>query len=237
MRTRLYAAGILGGLALLVVTAFIVFQFGRKQPSPDSLQTHPNATIPGELLFVDSDSCFVQAKASGETRRTRACIPNSFATPQLYWTADDLALFVRFDSRGGVLWQVDLNSGSQTDTGRVVSVDVYKPGPGGVGGGNYAPDGTYALAEQGGDLFLIEAGVRKQIASFDVAQYNQPQVLIWSPDSQWIVLQYYPRKGDGPELWIVSRDGKTRGTIARNVANSTGVAWRMDGLATQPPVP
>ena len=237
MKTRLYAAGILAGLAALIVVAVVVFAFGRNNPSPPSLERNPNPAIPGELLFINSDSCFVQAEASGRSRKTRACLPEFFATPQLYWVADDAAQVVRFDQRGGVLWEVDLTTGAQRDTGKVVSVDIWKAGPGGIGGGNYAPDGTYAVAEHGGGLFLIEDGVRRQIASFDVPEYSQPQVIVWSPDSQWIVLQYYPQRADGPELWIVSRDGKTRGTVSKDVTNSSGVAWRMAGLPTQPPAP
>lgn len=236
MKLRLYAAGVLGGLAVLIVAALLIFAFGRHDPSPPSLQDKPNPAIPGELLFVDSKSCFVQASASGESRRTRACVPEYFASPQLYWTSDDVASVVRFDSRGGVVWEVDLNTGAQRDTGRIVSVDILKPGPGGTGGGNYAPDGAYAFADQNGDLFVIENGVRTKIASFDVPEYNPPQVLIWSPDSQWMVLQFYPRNSDGPQLWIVSRDGKTKGTIAEDVRQS-GVAWRMAGLQTQPSLP
>lgn len=238
MRTRLYAAGILSGLALLLVTAFLVFQFGRKHPSPPLLEDHPNAAIPGELLFINSDSCFVQAAASGASRTTRACLAAFSGSPQVYWLSEDKAAILRFDSRGSVLWEVDLNTGAERDTGRVVAADYSKPGPGGIGGGNYAPDGTYAVAEQDGDLFILENGVRTRIASFDIAaDYNQPQVMGWSPDSQWILLSYYPRRADGPEMWISSRDGQTKGTIARDLARGGNAAWRIDGLGTQPPPP
>lgn len=237
MRTRLYAAAILGGLAVLAVTVLAVFAFGRKDPSPPSLQEHPNSLIPGELLFVDRDSCFVQATASGLERRRRACLTQFSGSPQLYWLSDDTAAILRFDSRGSVLWEVDLNTGAERDTGRVVAADYWKPGPGGIGGGNYAPDGSYAVAEQDGTLFVIQNGVRTRIASFDVPDYNQPQVMGWSPDSQWILLSFYPRRADGPEMWIVSRDGRTTGTISRNVAPGGNAAWRMNGLATQPPAP
>lgn len=237
MKTRLYAAGILGGLAVLLVTVLAVFAFGRSSPSPPSLEKHPNPAIPGELLYVNSDSCFVQASASGASRTTRACIARFSGSPQLYWLAGGTAAILRFDSRGSVLWEVDLDTGAERDTGRVLAADYWKPGPGGIGGGNYAPDGTYAVAEQDGGLFVIESGVRRRIASFDVPDYNQPSVMGWSPDSQWIVLSYYPRRADGPELWIVSRDGNTRGTIAKDLASGGNAAWRIDGLGTQPPPP
>lgn len=237
MKTRLYAAGIMAGLAILAVTMFAIFEFGRKHPSPPSLEDHPNPAIAGQLLFVDRDSCFIQADASGASRVKRACFPGSLNSPQMFWPSNDEAAVVRHDSRGGVLFTIDLNNGTQQDTGRAVSVDIWKPGPGGYGGGNFAPDGTYGFAEPGGDLFVIVQGVRTKVASFDVPKYEQPQVLIWSPDSQWMVLSYYPHRSDGPELWIVGRDGKTKGTLARDLAPASGVAWRMDGLPTQPPMP
>lgn len=237
MKTRLYVAGIFGGVAALLVTVLVVFAFGRSNPSPPSLEKQPNPAIQGELLYVNADSCFVQASASGATRTMRACLAQFSGSPQVYWLANDTAAILRFDSRGSVLWEVDLNTGAEHDTGRVIAADYWKPGPGGIGGGNYAPDGTYAVAEQDGDLFVIEKGVRTRIASFDVPEYNQPSVMGWSPDLQWILLTYYPRRADGPEMWIVSRDGNTRGTIAKDFASGGNAAWRMDGLATQPPPP
>lgn len=237
MRTRLYVAGILGGLAVLVVMAVVVFAFGRNNPSPPSLQSNPNPAIPGELLFVDSDSCFVQAAASGESRIKRACTPEYFGTNALYWIDDNTAGVVRQDQRGAVLWSVNLTTGTQTDTGRILtSSEVTKLSPGIVGGGGLAPDGTAATTDEDGNLFLIQNGIRTRITSFDTPEYNQPQVVLWSPDSQWMVLQYYPRRADGPELWIVSRDGATHGTIAQEVAYA-GVAWRISGVGTQPALP
>jgi outer membrane protein assembly factor BamB len=235
MKKRLAAFGILSGLALLVVTVVVVFAFGRTDASPPSLEKNPNPDIPGELLLVDSDWCFIQADASGASRVKRACMPEFFTAPQIYWEADDSATILRYDSRDSVLWEVDLNTGVQRDTGRIVTVDAGKPGPDGVAGGNFAPDGTYAITDQDGGLFLIEEGVRTKIASFDVPEFNQPHVLLWSPDSRWIVLQYYPRHAHSPELWIVSRDGKTMGTIATGA--TSGVAWRIPGLTAQPPLP
>lgn len=237
MRTRLYVAGILGGLALLIVFVVVIFAFGRSDPSPPSLRDHPNIAIPGEILFLDSDFCFIHAQASGASRTKRACMPEYFGGAALYWIDDATAGVVRYDQRGAVLWQVNLNTGAQTDTGRVLAgTDVNKIGPGMIGPGSLAPDGTTATTDEDGGLFLLQNGARTRIASFDIPEYNQPQVVLWSPDSQWIVLQYYPRRADGPELWIVSRDGLTKGTIATDVAYA-GVAWRIDGAGTQPTLP
>lgn len=227
----------LGGLALLVGGVLVVFAFGRNNPSPPSLQSNANPAIPGEVLFIDSDFCFIQAAASGESRTKRACVPEFFGSAAVYWPNDDTAVVVRYDQRGAVLWQVNLGTGAQTDSGRVLAgADLNKVQPGVVGSGSLALDGTTATTDKDGGLFLLQSGVRTNIASFDVSEYNQPQVVLWSPDSQWIVLQYYPRHADGPELWIVSRDGLSKGTIAKDVA-SAGVAWRIDGVGTQPTLP
>ena len=46
MRQRAYVAGILGGVAALLVLVVVVLQFGRYDPSPPSLQENPNPAIP-----------------------------------------------------------------------------------------------------------------------------------------------------------------------------------------------
>jgi len=237
MRTRLYAAGILGGLTVLAVAVFVVFQFGRKDPSPPSLQDHPNPAIPGEVLYLDSTYCFVQAAASGASRTLRACVPGPDSGMGIYWLADDTAAVVRYDSRGPVLWEVDLATGQQRDTGKVLTAADGKPSPIGPGVNKPSPDGAYASTDSDGGLFLIENGVRTEIASFDVPRYHQPVVIGWSPDGKWILLTYMSPRGDRMELWVVSRDGQTKGTLATDLAPVSGAAWRMDGLPTQPAVP
>src|SRR4029079_10129018 len=106
------------------------------------------------------------AAASGQSRSKRACIPQDYVAPGLFWTTDDTAELVRYDQRGGGLWEVDLNTGSWRDTSRVLDVGLARPGPAGIEGGNYAPDGTYAIAEQDGSLFVLQNGVRTRIATF-----------------------------------------------------------------------
>jgi hypothetical protein len=209
MRTRLYVAAVLGGLALLAAVVVVVFAFGRKDPSPPSLQDNPNTAIPGEILYVNRDFCFIRAAASGASRTRLACIPENVSGARLYWLDENTAGIIRYDQRGGVLWRVDLTSGAMTDTGKVIDTSGDRVYPSGTYGGAYAPDGTFASVDQDGKLSLLIDGKRTVIAEFDIPEYNQPQVLIWAPDSQWMVLQYYPRRADGPEFWVVSRDGVT----------------------------
>jgi hypothetical protein len=117
-----------------------------------------------------------------------------------------------------------------------VSLPEKQP-PLGLYGGAFAPDGTYAFFDEGGELSLLKDGARTKITEFDVAKYNQPQVVLWSPDSQWILALYYGPHNDGPELWIVSRDGETKGTLTKDVGFGNSVAWRIEGVGAQPDVP
>lgn len=238
MKTRLYVAAVLGGLALLAATVVVVFAFGRHNPSPPSLEDNPRTEIPGELLYINQDYCFVTAAASGSERAALACMPRYFTGPRLYWVDDNTAGVIQYDQRGAVLWHVDLRTGAMTDTGKVIgSFSIEKPSPPGLYGGAYAPDGTFASVDQDGALYFVRDGVRKKITNFDSPEHGQPQVLLWSPDGQWLVLQYYPPRAGGPEIWIVSRDGATQGTLAKDVAPGPGsAAWRI-GLQSEPKLP
>ncbi|MCC6267184.1 MAG: hypothetical protein IT300_06415 [Dehalococcoidia bacterium] len=235
MKTRLYVAAVLGGLALLIAVALVVFAFGRHNPSPPSLQDNPRPEIPGQILYVDQDFCFVRAAASGEGETRLACIPESYSGAAVYWLDDLSAGIVRYDQRGGVLWRVDLVSGVITDTGKLIDTTGGKVFPGGLYGGAYAPDGAFASTDEEGRLSVIVDGQRTEIADFDSPEYNPPRVLLWSPDSRWLALQYFPRRAEGPEIWVVSRDGAVRGTLTKN-AGSGSVAWRI-AAEVQPPNP
>lgn len=229
-------AGVLGGLVLLVVAVLVVFAFGRHNPSPPSLRKEPNDTIPGEILYFNRESCFVRATASGRSERTLACVPR-FYGPRLYWIEENTAGVIQYGPSGGTLYEVDLATGAQTSTGRQIpDSEVEKGGPLGIYGGAYAPDGTYAYFDEDGGFYQLKDGVRTKVGEFDLPKYNTPQVVLWSPDSQWVLVQYYPRRGPGPELWVVSRDGRTRGTLTRN-SSGGGAAWRIPGMGTQPALP
>jgi len=235
MRTRLYVAGILGGLAVLVVAVVVVFAFGRHDPSPPRLSEEPRPEIPGEILFVDNEYCFVRMAASGETRSKLACMPQYFGGQALYWIDDNTAGVVQYEQRGQVLWHVDLRTGVMTDTGIVLASNEKPPQPG-IYGGAYAPDETYGYVDEKGDLYILVAGERTKVANFDTHDYQQPRVTLWSPDSQWMVLQYYPPRSSGStELWIVSRDGATQGTLA-TTSSPSSAAWRI-GTESTPELP
>jgi hypothetical protein len=237
VRTRLYVAGALGGLALLAVAVVIILAFGRHDPSPPSLRDNPNPAIPGEILYINQDSCFVRAQASGAASERLACAPQYFAPGNLYWIDADTAGFLVYGPSTATLQEIDLRTGEITPTGRPVDPSQQKQPPFGAYGGAYAPDGTFAFFEEDGVLVLIEGGARAEITDFDVPRYRQPQVVLWSPDSQWIVAQYHGPHADGPELWIISRDGQTAGTLTNDVAWGNAVTWRIEGVGVQPELP
>lgn len=236
MKTRLYVAGVLGGLAVLAVVGVLIFQFGRHDPSPPSLIDNPNRAIPGELLFQDEDGCFTRAAASGAAREEEvycAAGPN-FGGPGAVWVDANTIAFVSYnvvaspDGKGQpTLVEVDLATGKSTDTGRNVL-----PGLGGPFSATNV-HGESVQSDQDGTVYLVKDGKRSEIASFDVPEYGGPQPLIWSPDGEWILLSYYPRRANGAELWLLSRDGQTAGTIASDV-RFPAASWRIDGVGITP---
>ncbi|WP_322797089.1 hypothetical protein [Tepidiforma sp.] len=224
-RDRWFAAAVLGGLAAVLVSAVIALGWGRKNVSPPDLTETPNPAIPGQVLYVDADSCLILADASGAARRQVACtgvVPAGVYLP-------DAATVAYLDPRPSPGRLVVLNAadGSQLDV-RTVAETAFPGVP-------TAPDGTEAYARSDGRVQLLRDGKELAVLAFDDVEWG-PRPLGWSPDSQWLVLAYdHPRKS-ATELWIVSRDGTVRGTIA-NDASGAGIAWRIEGVGTWPPVP
>ena len=103
--------------------------------------------------------------------------------------------------------------------------------PGSSDGTATAPNGDVASMGDGGRVFLYSGGRRTEIADFD-PRGGWLQPLLWSPDSQWLALVY--TNGDRAEIWLLARDGSTRGTIATRTAWSPAIAWWIDGLAPTP---
>lgn len=220
MKERLVIAAALGGLAVLALVVIIVFQFGRHDPSPPSLEKHPNPAIPGEILYVGRQNCLVRAAASGAERR-EVCIPAMPYFEPFAWPEPEA---IRVWSRGEIV-RVDLETGAVTGTGVSATQYRYPERP------PVSVKGERATSE-GGDLVIVTTAGREKVASFDIgSRWMEP--ILWSPDGNWIVIQWYPPRGDRSELWIVSRDGSVRGTIADD-ASSPWVAWRIEGVGFTP---
>ena len=130
---------------------------------------------------------------------------------------------------------VDIETGKATGT--TVAAGQYKgfhfPGQNAIS----SLGESVSVDQRDGKVFRIVDGVRTEIADFDVREYGGPNVVTWSPDGQWILLQYYPpRNNDGRnELWILSRDGAISGTLATD-ARGSPASWWIDGLGFLPAV-
>lgn len=233
MKQRAYVAGILGGLAALVVLAIVIVQFGRYDPTPPSLEKHPIAAIPGELVWWDKEGCIMLGAASGANRRELHCPPiDHYGASNLQRVdANSVQYYEYSGAPGPQVVTVFLDSGQVT---RTPSSGISKPLDGYNG---VAPDGTSAFSRDDGSIWVTEAGQSQhQIADFDVAKYHAPRIASWSPDSQWMVLIYErPRDNyDQSEIWILSRDGKTSGSLTEHARGYNGVSWWIEGLGAWP---
>ncbi len=243
MRTRLYVAGVLGGIGLLAGTLVVVVAFGRHNPSPPSLKDNPRPEIAGEILYTDRQACFVIAQASGAGEERLGCTVAHKPIGQQFWWIDDETVEWSYQSgpNEATIVEVDIRTGQQRETGKKTDPVPFgwQPFPTRFGELQQClegPDGTLACIDNDGRLVMVENDVPTTVAEFDLPKYNRPNVKGWSPDSQWVVLEYHPQRSNGPELWIISRDGSVRGTLAADTM-FTQIAWRIDGVGTWPEPP
>ena len=144
---------------------------------------------------------------------------------------------------GEGLWR-PIRTGELRDTGQTATIPnppappfTRLPAIRNVQGCLKTPDGTYACIDEDGGLVIADGDVSMGVATFDLPESHVPQVRAWSPDSQWVVLQYQPQRGNsGAEFWIIKRDGSVRGTLATNTGYG-GIAWRIEGVGTYPASP
>jgi hypothetical protein len=230
VRQRLLVVAVLGGLAAVVALVVVVLEVGVHQPSPPSLAEHPNPAIPGQILFVDEDGCIIRVAAAGQPREQLHCPGQGvFAVT---WVDEDTAAFMRPQAGGPPSWvEIDLATRALTPA-RPASDPVRPPA------GFVSPSGETVRIGERGEVWIDSDRGSEQIADFDVPRYRGPGLATWSPDGKWILLRYSPPRGFREELWIVSRDGKTRGTLARDVTPAASVAsWWIDGFGYLPAEP
>jgi len=234
LKGRLWAAAIVAGLAAVAALVVVVFKFGRYDPSPPSLVDHPNPAIPGEILFVDKNGCISRAAASGATRSQVYC-PGAGGF-QVTWVNRDEIAFSRGNAAptnkfpSSAVWvKLDLATKQTTDT----TVPVDFSGPNLV-----SPRGESVAVESNGDVYLVAGGTRTKIVHFDVHEYRVPAFATWSPDGEWFLLTYWPARGNGQEVWVISRDGGTQGTLLRSplVMGPPWFSWWIDGVGYSPEV-
>lgn len=226
MTQRLWVAGVLGGLVLVLGVVVLVFQFGIKNPSPPSLNDDPRAEIAGRIAYVDTDSCIALAEASGASRERLHCGFDQFGVTALTWLDEGTVAYATYQ-RDGLEWSaVDVATGAER------SLD---------GGGGTAPGGPPEFVSprgerleidfESGDVFIVEGAERIRIFDFDGPDGWSPELITWSPDGDWILLRY----GREDELWIVHRTGEPAGTLVTDVSYAA-VSWWMDGHGVLPEV-
>lgn len=227
MRARLVVAAALSGIGVMVALALVVFQFGVRRPSPPLLAKDPNPAIPGAVLYRKDSACLVRAPASGDGPVRELCLPIVDRYGPMAWWTENTVVF----ADGPVLVAYDLETGESvpppagsfpTDTMKLGMDTATSPG------------GDVARVDVDGRLFVITGTRQTEIARFDTEGYRV-RVLLWSPDSQWILLLYQPpRGGYTAELWVVSRDGKTKGTLVQDAWPPGWASWRIEGVGVTP---
>ncbi len=237
MKSRLLVAGVLLGLAAIVVVPLLIFQFGRHDPSPASLTDQPNPAIPGEILYFDEDGCVVRAKASGEDTRVATCDISSSPASFVTWLGPDTIAvaqsnFGKFGPPGGTfaVSTLNLRTGDR-GTGKVESSSELTSF-----GGPQAQEsvhGERVSVSPSGEVTILAGTSKTEIADFDVAEYRTPQFLTWSPDGEWMLLSYWD--DDSSELWVLSRNGKTRGTLSSGLRQPVA-SWYIEGQGAWPKV-
>jgi hypothetical protein len=229
VKQRASIAAILGGLAAVFVLALLVIGPGRHHPSPPSLKDHPNAAILGELLWTDSSGCIVRAAASGASRERVYC-PNVPNPIQVGWLDDGSIGYIRYDPNGPTLIRVDPVTKTETDLG------AKQGQPNGAFGGHPPLNvhDEYAEVRDGGEVWVGRTGALSRIHTFDVPNSAWPSMMAWSPDGEWMAFQYVNGRSGTAEIWLLSRDGRTAGTLATDARPTPSLSWRIEGVGISP---
>ena len=237
MKARLLVGGVLLGLAAIVVVPLLIFQFGRHDPSPPSLAKEPNPAIPGEILYIDEDGCVVRARASGEDTQVATCDLSTTPAGFVTWvSADTIAVGQGgFDKPGipQVSFEVRTLNLSTGQDGIAKATVEGQFAQFGSPIGQESVHGERVSVSENGEVTVLAGTTKTEIADFDVAEYRGPQFLTWSPDGEWMLLAYHDN--DSQEVWVLSRDGKTAGTIARGLRQPV-VSWFIEGHGAAPKV-
>lgn len=233
MRARLYVAAVLGGLGALVVVAVVVLRVGRIDPSPPQLAGHPNNAIPGEIVYLDRNDCIVRAAASGAWRVQVYCLALAqyALRPDVTRVDKDTVAYFQWSEPTYELVEINLT----TKAVRHTVAQAARLGEYGLSG-IVSPSGEVLAQDNDRGIFVVSSGARTKVAEFETPEYRSPHLETWSPDGKWFALRYYADEAQtSAELWILSRDGKVKGTLVADAGYSM-VSWWIDGLGAWPKV-
>lgn len=225
-RQRWYVVAVLGGLLAVIAAGVVALSWGRSSPSPPYLPDAPEPTIPGQILYLDRDSCLVVVRASGEEPARQTYCLGTWPRVVAFVDADTI---VYLDDRTLPPELVTVDLTTRKVVSRAPAPGVTAPAP------QVAPDGTELTVREDGRVQLLRGGALLSTIEFPGVDWA-PQPLGWSPDSQWIAFGYYPPRSSRMELWIVSRDGSVRGTLARGL-QAGPLAWYIEGTGSWPQLP
>lgn len=229
-RQQLFVAGVFAGFAVLALLAVLIFQFGRHNPSPPSLQDNPNPAIPGEVLYLADNSCVVAINASGSNRREIVC-PGR--VDYLVRLDDRTIVYGVYGPPGSPATQRDLVTGQETVYPTPVTPD--KMPYYGMPGDQRSVLGEFITVDPDGSVYRsnsTEPG-RTLIFDCDCAEYHIPQFYTWSPDGNWVMLSYWKENDPGQELWILARDGSFAGTLVEG-SHNVSASWYIEGKGVLP---
>ncbi|MEP7216260.1 MAG: hypothetical protein ABI782_08405 [Anaerolineaceae bacterium] len=229
-RPRLLVGGVFAGFAILALLAVLIFQFGRHDPSPPSLQDKPNPEIPGEVIYLESNSCITRIDASGANRREIVCTGRVDFVARL---DDRTIVYGSYGPAGSPATQRDLVTGQETVYPAGTTPEKFPIGA--FPGDQRSVLGEYITIDPDGSVFrsnTTEPG-RTLIFDCDCAEYRAPQFYTWSPDGQWVMLVYMTNNSPGQELWILARDGSSAGTLA-TVGYNANASWFIEGKGILP---
>lgn len=224
MKDRLVVAAVFVTIAVMGLGAVVVFQYGRHHPSPPSLEAEPNAAIPGRIAFVNDDRCVVVAEASGESREEVYC---SDSIAWVSWIDENTLAVASYAPGRENVTEIDLATGKTRETEQPRRFKASSP---------ESVHAEVAGIEYPGKVSVSSEGRRRVIATFDVPENRSPDFVTWSPDGEWLLLQYTAPKASASELWIVSREGATKGTLAKDALGwgPQIVSWWIDGSGYLP---
>ena len=229
-RQRLFVAGVFASFAVLLLLSVVIFQFGRRNPSPPSLQDHPNPAIPGEVIYLATNSCITRISASGANKQEIVCPGRVDYLARL----DERAIVYGFYfPSGGPATQRDLVTGQEAVLDATMNPDkLFTPH---TGANQRSVLDEFITVDPDGSVYRsnsTEPG-RTRIFDCDCANYRSPQFLTWSPDGQWVMVTYWKNDNAQQQLWIIARDGSFAGTLAAAGPNANA-SWFIEGKGVLP---
>ncbi|MFN0094791.1 MAG: TolB family protein [Dehalococcoidia bacterium] len=218
LRSRLATAGILVAVVAAVGLVVAVAKVGIHHPSPPSLEKEPRAEIPGTVAYVSKDGCVMLAEASGVSRREVRC--------GMDWVRFVDERTLEYGRYGPTItgYRRSVDGGPETP---VATTRDFRGGPQIA----VAPNGDRVEVEPGGDIYVASAAGRARIYDCDCPDGAWANVIAWTPDSAWVLLQFYSNRGD-QEIWILRRDGGVVGTLVKGLRESP--SWMIPGLGIVP---